>query len=198
MGLPGSVWIMDSYLVHIRNILNPSVFILTSLGIYPCFSLKLAPLDCAGLGSDYFFRFCSPAFLKAVNFQNLLSIRIFQWGICTHFQTNKLQSSPPALTTCRSPLVNRMFATWGECPRNLLCFANFSGHGKSNNLTMPKSSPVTRLIPERETQAQLTSAFSACLDQIPITSSPRILVHVAQVILSMAAWSIRCFPEGTS
>lgn len=25
---------------------------------------------------------------------------------------------------------------------------NFSGHGKSNNLTMPKSSPVTRLIPE--------------------------------------------------
>lgn len=52
---------------------------------------------------------------------------------------------------------------------------NFSGHGKSNNLTMPKSSPVTRLIPEWETQAQFTSAFSACLDQIPMTSSPRTL-----------------------
>lgn len=52
---------------------------------------------------------------------------------------------------------------------------NFSGHGKSNSLTMPKSSPVTRLIPEWETQAQFTSAFSACLDQIPITSSPRTL-----------------------
>lgn len=24
------------------------------------------------------------------------------------------------------------------------------------------------------------------------------LVHVAQVILSMAAWSVRCLPEGTS
>lgn len=78
MGLPGSGWIMDSYLVHITNILNRSIFILTSLGIYPCFNLKLAPLDHAGLGSDYFFRLCSPAFLKAVNLQSLLSICIFQ------------------------------------------------------------------------------------------------------------------------
>lgn len=90
---------------------------------YPYSNLKLAPPDRAGLGSGYFFRLCSPAFLKAVNLQNLLSIRIFQWGICTHFQTNKLQSSPPALITCRSPLVNRMFVTWGEWPKNLLCFA---------------------------------------------------------------------------
>lgn len=52
---------------------------------------------------------------------------------------------------------------------------NFSGQGKSNNLTIPKSSPVTMLRPEWDTQAQMTSALSVLRDQIPTTSSPRTL-----------------------
>lgn len=34
-----------------------------------------------------------------------------------------LQSSPPALTTYLSPLVNRMLVKWAEWPKNRLCFA---------------------------------------------------------------------------
>ena len=52
---------------------------------------------------------------------------------------------------------------------------NFSGHGKSNSFTIPKSSPVTTLRPEWDTQAQVTSALSVLRDQIPTTSSPRTL-----------------------
>ena len=52
---------------------------------------------------------------------------------------------------------------------------NFSVHGKSKSLMRPKSSPVTRLRPAWETQAQLTSAFSALRGQTPRTSSPRML-----------------------
>lgn len=52
---------------------------------------------------------------------------------------------------------------------------NFSEQGKSKSLMRPKSSPVTRLRPTWETQAQLTSAFSALRGQTPITSSPRML-----------------------
>lgn len=57
----------------------------------------------------------------------------------------------------------------------LIILTNFSGHGKSNSFTIPKSSPVTMLRPEWDTQAQLTSAFSVLRDQIPTTSSPRTL-----------------------
>lgn len=52
---------------------------------------------------------------------------------------------------------------------------NFSGHGKSNSFTIPKSSPVTMLRPEWDTQVLVTSALSVFLDQIPTTSSPRTL-----------------------
>lgn len=52
---------------------------------------------------------------------------------------------------------------------------NLSGHGKSKSLTIPKSSPVTTLRPEWETQAQVTSALSVFRDQMPTTSSPRTL-----------------------
>lgn len=52
---------------------------------------------------------------------------------------------------------------------------NFSEQGKSKSLMSPKSSPVTRLQPVWETQAQLTSALSAFRGQTPRTSSPRML-----------------------
>lgn len=113
-----------------------------------------------------------------------------------------------------------------EKHQNELCFyplllTNFSGHGKSNSFTIPKSSPVTMLRPEWETQAQVTSALSVLRDQIPTTSSPRTLdtysrvrsagqilkhtavsgphlVQLVQVILSMWVCSVTCFPDGTS
>lgn len=99
-----------------------------------------------------------------------------------HFQTNKLQSCPPALTTYLSPLVNFMLVIWVEWPKYFLCFANFSVQGKSKSFTMPKSSPVTMLSPEWDTQAQFTSALSRFRDQIPMTSSPRILQQWKLVI----------------
>lgn len=58
---------------------------------------------------------------------------------------------------------------------NTPILTNFSGHGKSNSFTIPKSSPVTMLRPEWDTQAQVTSALSVLRDQIPTTSSPRTL-----------------------
>lgn len=57
----------------------------------------------------------------------------------------------------------------------LVILTNFSGDGKSNSFTIPKSSPVTMLRPEWDTHAQVTSALSVLRDQIPMTSSPRTL-----------------------
>lgn len=39
------------------------------------------------------------------------------------FIRTHLLSSPPALTTKRSPCVKRMLVTWAECPRKRLCLA---------------------------------------------------------------------------
>lgn len=52
---------------------------------------------------------------------------------------------------------------------------NFSVQGKSKSLTNPRSSPVATFRPAWDTQAQITSALSAFLGQIPKTSSPRML-----------------------
>ena len=58
----------------------------------------------------------------------------------------------------------------------LSALTNFSVIGKwSNSLTQPKSSPVTTAVPEWLRWAVFTSALSAFLGQIPITSSPSTL-----------------------
>lgn len=54
---------------------------------------------------------------------------------------------------------------------------NFSVQGKSKSLTSPKSSPETMFRPVWLTQAQLTSALSAFRGQMPMTSSPRMLLQ---------------------
>lgn len=72
-------------------------------------------------------------------------------------------------------------ATFADRPRSAVR-TNFSEHGKSKSLMRPKSSPVTKLRPARDTQAQLTSALSALRGQMPRTSSPRMLrKHIGHI-----------------
>jgi len=60
---------------------------------------------------------------------------ILLWTVHVHgrvlFDNNRedtyLQSSPPALTTYLSPLVNRILVKWAEWPKNRLCFAWVGG-----------------------------------------------------------------------
>lgn len=90
-----AVWNMDSYPVHMTSILNLSIFYyFDEFGHLSLLqSFKLAPLNHAGFSSASF----SPL-LRSSGFPRLLIYRvfsasiIFQWGICTHLQTNKLQS----------------------------------------------------------------------------------------------------------
>lgn len=114
---------------------------------------------------------------------------------------------------CVSPVkVSEKFESWIISLRLIhtkdlfYWLTNFSEQGKSKSLMRPKSSPVTRLQPAWETQAQLTSALSAFRGQTPRTSSPRMLENktpesvsgflwiqsVYKVLQYVSLWWIRC------
>jgi len=91
----------------------------------------------------------------------------------SYFKTSRRQSLlilwKCLLSRKENPITRR--AQFGQ----VVQLTYFSRHGKSNNLTNPKSSPVATTFPAWETFAQLTSPRSLFLGHTPTTSSPRTL-----------------------